>query len=347
VARLLRVWFLPVSVLLLATAAFIVPLPFYLEQPGGVLSLGDVVEVDAPEAEPLAGDFLLTTVNLEVATVATLLAGAVDDDVAVQPQGALIAPGIPPEDYFALQREVFQASGEVAAAVGLEAAGFPVPELTGDGAVVLRVLPDTPADGALRPGDVVVSVDGEAIATADDLRAAVDPAPLTVTVQREGAERTVEVTPAVVEGIGVDEPILGVEIDTLHPRIDLPVPVAIDSGRIGGPSAGLMIALTVYDKVVDADIAGGRQVAGTGTLSADGAVGTIGGIEQKVLAAVRDDVDLFVAPAAQADAARGAVPPGGDLQIVGAGTFDEALEALRGSGEAATLRGPPRSAPGG
>jgi PDZ domain-containing protein len=329
-----RALFLPSCLAVLVLAALSVPLPLLLEQPGTPVSLGDVVTVDAADVGELDGDYLLTAVNLRPGTVAGLVRAAVDPDALVVRQSLVIPPGEDEKAYFDRQRAVFRASADVAAAVGLAAAGFDVDPtaVTGSGVIVNRVLPGAPADGVLQPGDLIVAVDGATVRVADDLRALIadGDAARDLRFVRDDAEQQASIVPGEIPTADGAIRGIGVEIQTADPRIDLPVPVAVDSGRIGGPSAGLMLALTVYDKADGLDLAAGRTIAGTGTLSPEGVVGPIGGIEQKVISAQRIDADVFVSPAEQVEAARAAVRPGSDLRIIGAATFDQAVAALRG-----------------
>jgi PDZ domain-containing protein len=332
--RLVRPLFLPLSLMLITTAALVVPMPVFLESPGDVLGLAERVTVDAPGAGEVDGDFLLTTVFLEPGTMVGLVGGWLDEEVRAIPSTSLLPPGVDSRQYFDRQRDLFRETSDVAAAVGLRAAGYDVDveAFTGDGALVVEVVPGSPAAGLLRPGDVIVAAGRRDVHVAQDLRdritAVGEGAPLELTVERDGEPSPVQVTPAAVPGVS-DSPIIGIGLETLNPRTDLPVPVEVDSGRVGGPSAGLMIALTVYDKADPADLADGRRIAGTGTIGADGRVGPIGGITQKVLAAARQDVDVFLAPGAQMETARAAVPSSSDLEVIGVATFDDAVRALR------------------
>jgi Lon-like protease len=337
-AAFVRALFVPTCLAILIMAAFVVPLPAFVELPGEPLSLGQAVTVEAPEVEELHGDFLLTAVNLRRGTVAALLRAQLADDQSVVSERLVIPPGERDVVYFERQRAVFRESVDVAAAVGLQAAGLDVDPtaVQGSGVLVIRVLPGTPAEGLLEPGDVIVGVNGEEVRTVDDLRGMVGEADgasdavRVITFLRADEEEEVEIVPADIPAPGGGTVRgIGVEIQTADPRIDLPVPVRVDSGRIGGPSAGLMMALTVYDKVdATVDLAAGRTIAGTGTLSPAGRVGPIGGITQKVAAAQRSGVDVFVSPAAQLEVARAALEPGTDLVIIGVATFDEAVAAL-------------------
>lgn len=330
--RSLRVWFLPVSVLILVAAALSVPLPVFLEQPADPLSLADAVTVGGPDATEVEGDYLLTAISLSRATPFDLVATIGADDVSRTAVADVVPLEVLPGEFFDQQREVFASSADLAAAVGLNAAGFPI-DLRGDGALVTQVLPGLPADGVVLPGDVVVMAAGAPVTTPAELGAAVratgaDEA-IALTLLRDGEPIEVSLVPVPVED--ADAPLIGVASQTLHARVELPVPVEVDSGRIGGPSAGLMIALTVYDKVLpEVDLAAGRRIAGTGTLDEQGMVGRVGGVGLKALAAAREGAQLFLAPASQTAEARAGVPQGSAMRVVGVATFDAAVAALGG-----------------
>lgn len=330
--RRLRLLFLAVALAVLVAAAVTVPLPVFLERPGEVLSLGDNVRVELPDEgrAEINGDFLLTVVTLERATAVGVMGGLLDDSAQLLPVGR-VTGGVDQETYFDRQLALFEATTDVAAAVGLAAAGLDADprEGSGEGALVVEVVHGAPADGTLEPGDVITAVDGDPVGTGDELVDAVDAAAGSVmlTYVRDDSERRAEVELGSVAGR--DEPGLGVGVQTAPVAPQPPVPVEVASGRIGGPSAGLMVALTVFDKAADTDLASGRRIAGTGGLTPGGDVEDVGGVAQKVLAAAEADVDVFVVPAEQLDTARGARPAQGDLELVGVGSFDEAVEALR------------------
>ena len=112
---------------------------------------------------------------------------------------------------------------------------------------------------------------------------------------------------------------------------DLPYDVAVEHGAVGGPSAGLLMALAFYDHAAAEDLAGGRRIAGTGTIAPDGAVGRIGSTAAKIVAAQRAGATLFLVPASQVDAARAAVDPSAPIAVIGVETFADAIAALRGT----------------
>jgi PDZ domain-containing protein len=340
--RWLRRGYLPVALAILLAAFTFVPLPrvpelaccaAFVEVPGSALPLAARVTVDDPAAQDVDGEYLLMTVSLRPATGLGWVRAHLFADTSLLPRGRLVPAEVNDREYFRRQRTVFDTSAAVAAAVGLERAGYAVDpsQITGDGALVVRLLDGAPADGRLRPGDVIVAVDDRPIRVAEELRPLVDNGGTRqLSVRRGSVALTVPVTPGTISVDGEDFRGIGVEVQTANPRIELPIDVQVDAGRIGGPSAGLLIALTVYDKVDPVDLAAGRRVAGTGTIAPDGTVGRIGGIRQKVVAAHRERADVFMAPASQADDARHAVPRGSDLQVIAVRDFRDAVAALEG-----------------
>jgi PDZ domain-containing protein len=338
----LRRGFLPAALAILLAAFTFVPLPrvgdlaccsAFVEVPGSALPLAARVTVDDPAAQELDGEYLLMTVSLRPATGLGWVRAHLFADTSLVPRGRLVPAEVNDHEYFRRQRTVFDTSAAVAAAVGLERAGYAVDpsQVTGDGALVIRLLEGAPADGRLRPGDVIVAVDDQPIRVAEELRPLVDNGGTRqLSVRRGTVALTVPITPGTLSVDGEDFRGIGVEVQTANPRIELPIDVQVDAGRIGGPSAGLLIALTVYDKVDPVDLAAGRRVAGTGTIAPDGTVGRIGGIRQKVVAAHRERADVFLAPESQADDARQAVPRGSGLQVIAVRDFRDAVAALAG-----------------
>jgi PDZ domain-containing protein len=310
-----------------ALAVLIVPLPFvYVVGPGSALPVEDRVELGrAPDR--VSGDLLLLTVSFGHPTTAETLWAWLDDNEDVLRRDQVVPPHVDDEEYLRAQRRLFRESGEVAAAVGLRTAGLPV-QVSGGGARLVDVFPGGPAEGELERGDVVLAVDGQPVQLASDLgtnlskRSSGDE--VTVTFRRDGAERQVRIR---LERVAqLNRPGLGVAVETVEPDVSLPFPVDVDQGDIGGPSAGLMIALTVYDLVHPGDLTAGRTVAGTGTIDINGEVGPVGGVRQKVEAAKDSDAGLFLVPVEEAEDARAAA--GADLPVVAVRNFQEAVAHL-------------------
>jgi PDZ domain-containing protein len=189
--------------------------------------------------------------------------------------------------------------------------------------VVAAVAADGPT-GTLRPGDVVVGCGATAIGSRGDLLQCVAQAPagtkLQLRVLRGEAELTLEVT------VGTDGALPGLELVTLDPRVEGPVTVSFDAGDVSGPSAGLMFALELIDRLHGSlELLGRGRVAGTGIIDADGRVAPVGGAELKVIAAERAGAAYFLVPAANAAVAARAAK---SIRVVPVHSVEHAVEQL-------------------
>lgn len=328
-ARIARTAFYAATLAILLAATFLAPLPYVRYVPGTPAPIAPLIEITGVETTELTGETALLTVFLDPVTPAEAIAVWFDDSQRLTPTSDIAPGGSLTPEFFAAQREQFSRQFQVATAVGAEAAGVEVDLRTS--ALVVDVLPGGPSDGALRPGDEIRAFDGEALVDAPQLQAftrSADPGQqVTLTVEHgDGDRRDVEVTlDRIAEGGQVG---LGILVETVADGLDLPFEVALGDTRIGGPSAGMMTALTVYDLLADEDLLVGRTVVGTGTIGREGVVGPIGGVAAKVRAAVDYGADVVLVPALQlAEASLVDTPD--DVEVIGVATFDEALAALR------------------
>jgi len=322
-----------VTAALAFVVAWWIPSGQVAERPGPTLDLAARIAVtDDTPVTPIDGRYDALTVRFDELSMAELafdrLAGGPDQ---VVPSSALRPADVDPAVFHDVQHDAFVDGGAVAAAVAERALGESV-HVRHDGLRVLGVLPGGAADGTLRVDDVNAAVDGTPVTSQSVLTKAIAAAagarPLRLEVRRDTGSTpdTVELSIRPAVPAGGDRPALGIVVSPAEPQVDLAVPVAIDGAGVEGPSAGLMTALTVYDELSPVDVAGGRVIAGTGTLAADGTVGDIGGIRAKAVAAAEVGADLLLTPADQAADARDAV--GGRLTVVGVTTFADALAAL-------------------
>lgn len=326
--RLQRSAFYAASAALVAWAAVVVPLPLVEYEPGSATSIPPLIELEGVEVTELDGDTrLLTVIPRQRATISAIGA-ALDPDRVLLGYEEVFPPEVDREERRLLQRERFARQFDVAVAVGAAAAGVEV-ELDTE-VVVVQVAPESPADGVLAVGDTVLAVDGEPLASAEELQAITRTGQvgetLRLTIRHAGRTRDVEVTLASFGG--VDTPRLGVAIQTAVDEAQLPFEASLAEGtRIGGPSAGMMIALTMVDLLSEEDLLAGRLVVGTGTIDADGRVGPVGGVAEKLREAADVEADLVFVPAVQLD--RDVVPIPEGLEVIGVRHLEDALRALR------------------
>jgi PDZ domain-containing protein len=217
-------------------------------------------------------------------------------------------------------------SQQIAAAVALKELGYNV-KVSANGALILATGPGTPADGKLVPGDVIVSVDGHRVRTTDQARALLRrhrPGDVVDIGVRNGEGLRTVTLKTIADPQNPAVPIVGVLLQQAA-HIQLPFPVTIDTGNIGGPSAGLAFALEVMEKL-GRDVDRGHKVAATGEIFLDGAVGPIGGVKQKTIGARQSGVDILLVPAG--DNARIARRYAGPMRVVPVKSFRQALRAL-------------------
>lgn len=312
--------------LVVLVAGLFVPLPLFVIAPGSAVSVGERVTLGRAPDE-LSGELLLTTVRIFRPNVLGVVQAWVTRTHDLLPQGEVVPEGVDAGEYEEAQRALFRESSEVAAAVGLRRAGEDV-GISGKGARVSQLSPGSPAAEVLRVGDVITAVDGQPVEVASDLVSALasrgSGERVLLDVRREGASVEVPVALGTVEGL--DRPGLGVGVGTVDLDVSLPFPVEVDQGRIGGPSAGLMIALTVFDLADPGDLTAGRRIAGTGTIDLDGEVGPVGGVDAKVVAAREAGATVFLVPEYEASLAREVA--GDDLDVLPVANLDDAIAAL-------------------
>ena len=241
------------------------------------------------------------------------------------PAKAVNPVGVSESERIKQSQEEMSQSQKIAAAVALRYLGHKVDVKT-NGIEVTAVFPGTPAEGKLEVGDVVVSVNGKSVQTTDELRQAMTGVKVgndvTFGVRRSGGVQSISLQ--TIES--TDKPkraVVGVEIEQ-SATIDLPLKVTIDTGSIGGPSAGLAFALDIVDEL-GKDVDGDKRIVATGALDLDGRVVAIGGIKQKTIAAHDAHADLFLVPDDNAADARRYAD---GLDVVPVTTFREALSVL-------------------
>lgn len=318
------------SVALIGWAAVLVPMPLVELAPFGSTPVTELIEIEDTPTTEINGSLEFLTIRVSSPSLVDTVQAWLSPQRELQLRNEVIPPSVDESEYFRLQRQQFRQAFEVAAAVGLEHAGYEVEITTRP--VVFSVLPGGPAADALRAGDRILEVNGQDVESSErlvDLLSDVEMGEVIALRVRRGND-TLDVEVAAGAVPELDRPGLGVIIQTLASEILLPVEVRLADTDVGGPSAGLMVALTVYDLVSDEDLVRGRSIAGTGTIDGEGTVGPIGGIHEKVFAAVDAGADLVLVPADQYQQAAAVAPD--HLEIVGVATLEEAIAALRGGG---------------
>ena len=317
------------------------PVPYVVLSPGPVIDvLGEtsgkpLITVTGATTDPTTGQLDLTTVNEAGGPhgripITRVFGAWVDPATAVVPTGLLYPPGQTSQQVQQESTEEMLQSQDLAAVAALRHQGIPVVLTVSVG----DVRKGSPADGRLQVGDVFVTVDGTAVHTGAELRVAIQkhqPGETVRFVVRRAGQRVTVPVPTEPAGPGSKVAVVGV---TPKDGYESPVTVTIRLEDVGGPSAGLMFTLGIIDMLTAVQENGGAHVAGTGTIDADGNVGAIGGVRQKMAGARDAGATIFLVPASNCAEALMGVPAG--LRLVKVTNVDDAL-----SGMAAAVAGRP------
>jgi PDZ domain-containing protein len=294
------------------------------------------------------GDFFFVTVSAPEQSLLGWFAGRDDPAIALLTEEDKFGVRTPSQRREAALQQMRTASQE-AQFVALTAAGYE-PEISLGEVVVQEVLCAEigedglcaeffPSDLAIDPSDTILEAEGAVLNSVEDLSAVLETRQPGDIIELKIRRPEVGVLDVEVElASSPDDPdrtIIGFRpFDTRV--VTLPFEVSIDTGRIGGPSAGLAFTLALIDELTPGELTGGKNIAVTGTIALDGSVGPIGGLTQKVSAVQQHGVDVFLVPASQREVADGNDElrqqlddaGHGDVKIIPVATLEEALEAL-------------------
>ena len=313
-----------VALLLAATR---VPIPvLYAFEPGPARDVEDLVDVSGERTYSSDGNLFLTTVRVDTqVTVADWLRSAFDPAKRVVSRDE-VTGGMSFDQQEEIQLRQMEASKEQARIVALSALGYPGPE--GEGAEIVGVDESAPAGGVLKSDDVIVEVNGRPVESTCDASSRigeVEPrGQVELVVLRAGQRESFTLNTAR-NPQDPSKAYVGVEMTNKGFEYEPGVDVTFDTDNIGGPSAGLMFTLALYDLLTPDDLTGGREVAGTGTIGCGGEVGAIGGIEQKVAGAESEGAEVVLAPSGNFDQALAAAD---DIRVIEVATFGDALDYL-------------------
>ncbi len=326
-----------VVVLLVASVAILnlVSVPKVIYRPGpaydalGEVDGVDVISVEGLPTYPTSGTLDFTTITLSggprfPVSAWEWIGAHFDPSSAIEDEDRVFPPNVTPAEVREQNLELMTGSQQQAAVVALRAIGTTVPEEV----KVAQVLVDAPADGILKINDHIVMVNGTDIATPDDLRKVLQTVTpgddAQFTISRNGKAEKIDVPTEDAKEAADDPTAESRTIIGILPVSDFDVPydITINAGNVGGPSAGLMFSLAIYDTITEGELTGGRDIAGTGTINSEGDVGPIGGIAQKLIGAQDEGADFFLAPAGNCNEVVGHIPDG--LRVAKVATFDDA-----------------------
>jgi Lon-like protease len=310
------------------TLGSLIEIPYVAIAPGSARATEPLVTIEGAEAYDAEGDIYFLTAQLSDTSLLEAARGWLDPDTEVVPVEQVRPQGLTEEESDLINAQAMLGSKETAAVVALTELGYELSP-SGTGAVVLEITANSPAEGVLSVSDTIVSVDGRPITQTGELGEAIGglaPGARTVLGVEDADREAREIT--VTLEARPDDPakgFLGVATETRDFDPGLPFEVSIDSGQVGGPSAGLAFTLSIIDLLTPGELTGGHRVAVTGTIQSDGTVGNVEGYAQKAAAAADQDTDVFLVPT---DGLAEAEAHAHGMRVIAVDTVDDALAAL-------------------
>ena len=272
------------------------PLPYYIELPGKAVPVSDYLTVTRPSPKKKAGELRLVYVSLYRASLATYLWSYTNRFASRIPAKEITGENNN-SDYNKIQAYYMQDALNEAEYVALKAAHYQVKRKY-QGIYVMSLLKNSTFKGKLQVGDVITAINSKTYQSSGEFVKAVQGLKYGSRVQVSYLRnQTSKVSwGRIVKLAGSNKTGLGISLADKS-RIQTPVSFKTNVDDIGGPSAGLMFSLELYNQLTAKQLLRGRNVAGTGTISADGKVGPIGGIDKKVIASAKAKADIFFVPA--------------------------------------------------
>jgi len=325
---------------LLIAVLTVLPSPYAIEEPGptyDTLAVKDgtpLVEIDGAPTYASTGELRLTTVSLSTGdkqafTIGRVLEAFISPDSTVAPVERVYKSPEAQKEEAQQSADDWISSQESATVSALEASGVVVPATMR----VASILDASHAKKLLNIGDVITAADGKQLVSYSDLTRALEAHKpgdtLSLTVERGG--QSIDVKFDLIASKDDGRALMGISID---PTFDLPIQVKVDIDRVGGPSAGMMFALAIMDKLSPQDELHGAKVAGTGEIYVDGKVYPIGGIQYKLNGARAAGADYFLAPAANCPDVIGHIPAG--LSVYSVNNLADAYAAIVAIGQGKT-----------
>jgi len=282
------------ATLLVVLGIVVVPIPYYIEQPGSTINLKDLITVNNKE-DTQAGSFSLTSVGIRRATVATALISKFSAFDELLSEKDLMGSASS-EEYNQIQQYYMQSAQNNAAEQALKLAGMDY-SMKYKGVYVMSVEKNSSFYGVIQIGDTVTGVDGKSFESSQAFMSYVQSQKVgqTMTVSYTHNNETKTASGKLIELSTTKKARIGISLVD-HTEIESDQAIDFHVENIGGPSAGLMFTLEIYQQLTGKDLRHGKVIAGTGTIDETGTVGRIGGIDKKVASASNEGVEIFFAP---------------------------------------------------
>ncbi len=286
------------------------------------------IEIENVQTYEYEGNLYQLTVRRDEANYFVYAWATLNSQIDLYPREVILPDGVTPQELSEISIQNMMTSENVAIAVALDSLNYEI-QSEGDGVLVVGLLDDSPVKDKLIKNDLIVSINNELVKSVSEfiskLRTYEIGDIVNIGLIRNEQELTIETK--LIEHVEYEnEPMVGFLASTPNQQFIFPFEVDIQTGNVGGPSAGMMMALNVYNLLTEDDITNGKKIAGTGTIEIDGSIGPVGGVKQKVIAAKRANAGLILVPTANYEEA--SVFADDNTEIVAVDSFDNALNVI-------------------
>ena len=274
------------------------------------------------------GNLYQLTVRRDEANYFVYAWANLNSQIDLYPREVILPDGVTPQELSEISIQNMITSENVAIAVALDSLGYDV-ESEGDGVLVVGLLDDSPVKDKLYKNDLITSINDQIVKSSTEFISLLKTYDIgdIVEIGLVRNEEDIKIKTTLIEHVEYEnEPMVGFLASTPNQKFVYPFEVDINTGNIGGPSAGMMMALNVYNLLTENDITAGNKIAGTGTIEIDGSVGPVGGVKQKVIAAKRANASLILVPTANYSEASAYADE--NTSIVAVDSFEEAINVI-------------------
>ena len=286
------------------------------------------IEIKDEKIYDFDGNLYQLTVRRDEANYFVYAWANLNSQIDLYPREVILPDGVTPQELSEISIQNMITSENVAIAVALETLGYDV-ESEGDGVLVVGLLDDSPVKDKLYKNDLITSINNQIVKSSTEFISLLKTYDIgdIVEIGLVRNEEDITIKTTLIEHVEYEnEPMVGFLASTPNQKFVYPFEVDIYTGNVGGPSAGMMMALNVYNLLTENDITAGNKIAGTGTIEIDGSVGPVGGVKQKVIAAKRANASLILVPTA--NYLEASVFSDENTSIVAVDSFEEALDVI-------------------
>ena len=286
------------------------------------------IEIENVQTYEYEGNLYQLTVRRDEANYFVYAWARLNSQIDLYPREVILPDGVTPQELSEISIQNMMTSENVAIAVALDSLNYDI-QSEGDGVLVVGLLDDSPVKDKLIKNDLIVSINNELVKSVSEFISMLRTYEIgdIVNIGLIRNEQELNIETKLIEHVEYEnEPMVGFLASTPNQQFIFPFEVDIQTGNVGGPSAGMMMALNVYNLLTEDDITNGKKIAGTGTIEIDGSIGPVGGVKQKVIAAKRAKASLILVPSANYEEA--SLFEDDNTQIVAVDSFDNALNVI-------------------